>query len=150
LEAIVAVKDRLRKLAQRSKEAEDNVQAAADKSRAELQSQVDQARDNAKEHADSLRATNAQVREDVSGRWAQIQDNWTQHVGKVREDVADRRAARDAREAERNADWAEGDAEDAVEFALAAIDEAEYAVLVAISTRADADELAAGRVPNSM
>jgi hypothetical protein len=104
----VAANDGLSKLAQRSKEAEDNVQATATRSRAELQSKVDQARDNAKEHADSLHAKNAQARDDISGQWAQVQDNWNKHLSKVRDNVADKRAAHDVREAEKNAQWAKG------------------------------------------
>ena len=43
-------------------------------------------------------------------------------------------------------DWAEADAIDAVDFASAAIEEAEYAVLGAVSARRKADVMAARRM----
>jgi hypothetical protein len=45
--------------------------------------------------------------------------------------------------AERDAEWAEIDAYEAVQFAQAAIEEAEYAVLDAVLARKDADVMAA-------
>jgi hypothetical protein len=45
--------------------------------------------------------------------------------------------------AERRAEWAEDDALDAIDFAGAALDEAEYATLDAVLARMEADELAA-------
>jgi hypothetical protein len=45
--------------------------------------------------------------------------------------------------AERDAEWAEADAYDAVQFAQAAAEEAEYAVLDAVLARRDADVMAA-------
>ena len=49
----------------------------------------------------------------------------------------------DANVAEDDAEWAEADAIDAVDFASAAIEEAEYAVLGAVSARRKADVMAA-------
>ena len=45
--------------------------------------------------------------------------------------------------AERDAEWAEADDNDAVRFAEAAVEEAEYAVLDAVLARRDADVMAA-------
>jgi hypothetical protein len=47
----------------------------------------------------------------------------------------------DAHEAANDADWAEAYAADAIDFALDAIDEAEYAALDAVYPRANADTL---------
>jgi hypothetical protein len=47
--------------------------------------------------------------------------------------------------AENDAEWAEADAVDAVEFASSAIEEAQYAVLDAVRARKNADVLAAAR-----
>ena len=57
--------------------------------------------------------------------------------------VADKQTKLDLHAALRGADLAEGYAVSAVDFALAAIDEAEYAVLDAILAGADADARAA-------
>lgn len=47
--------------------------------------------------------------------------------------------------AEEDAQWAEADAVDAVEFASVAIEEAQYAVLDAVLARRDADVMAAAK-----
>jgi hypothetical protein len=76
-----------------------------------------------------------------------------QHVGPVKADAAaklddfdaklDRRAdQRDAKLAVRQADGAEADAADAINFAAWTVDHARLAVLDAIDARADADDLA--------
>jgi hypothetical protein len=51
----------------------------------------------------------------------------------------------DVRRAEHRAKWAEEDALAAVEFAILAVEEAEYEVLDALLARAEADDLAAAR-----
>jgi hypothetical protein len=53
-----------------------------------------------------------------------------------------KKAEHDLASAQRDADWAESDAVNAVDFALAAAEEAEYAVLDAALARANADAMA--------
>jgi hypothetical protein len=60
------------------------------------------------------------------------------------EDVEGKRAAHDLKTAQRAADQAEDDAIVAVDFAYAAIGEAEYAVLDATLARREADDMATG------
>jgi hypothetical protein len=62
----------------------------------------------------------------------------------LKEDMADRRAEHDLDRANKRAENAEGDAAFAIDYAVAAIDEAEYAVLDAALARKEADELAGG------
>jgi hypothetical protein len=52
------------------------------------------------------------------------------------------KAAIDANDAKDAAEWAEADAEDAINFAASAITEAEYALLDAVRARKRADALA--------
>jgi hypothetical protein len=60
----------------------------------------------------------------------------------VKEDMADRRAEHDVDRANNRAENAEVDAAFAIDYAVAAIEEAEYAVLDASLARMEADELA--------
>ena len=65
-----------------------------------------------------------------------------QHVAAVKEDMTDRRAEHDLDRANKRADNAKGDAAFAIDYAVAAIEEAEYAVLDASLARMEAKELA--------
>ena len=60
----------------------------------------------------------------------------------MKEDLTDRRAEHDLDRANKRAENAEGDAAFAIDYAVAAIDEAEYAVLDASLARMEANELA--------
>lgn len=101
------------------------------------------AQDYGQQHADEIRESSAEEHDEAADGWKAVKDNWHSHVQKVHESVADRQAAHDLHAAERDADPAEQYAVDVVAFALAALDEAEYAVLDAILARADADALEA-------
>ena len=68
--------------------------------------------------------------------------SWNDHVATVRQNIDDRRAAHDLASAQRAADQADDDAAYAIDYAFAAIDEAEYAVLDAQLAHFDVDELA--------
>jgi hypothetical protein len=82
------------------------------------------------------------ARQDASAAAASARSKWAQ----VKADAAaklDRRAdQRDAKLAARQADGAEADAADAIEFAAWTVDHARLAVLDAIDARASADDLA--------
>jgi hypothetical protein len=60
----------------------------------------------------------------------------------VRQSIDDKKDQRDARRAEARADDAEADALFAIDYAYGAVEEAEYAVLDAISARMEADDRA--------
>jgi hypothetical protein len=81
----------------------------------------------------------------VSTRWRAVHDDWNRHVTTVRQNVDDRMADHDVKRSERRAQNAEDDAEAAVNFAYAALEEAEYAVLDAALGRLEADEVLAAR-----
>ena len=79
----------------------------------------------------------------MSARWHTATKNWNNHVQSLQNAFAVRQAERELHALVRNAELAENYAASAVEFALAAIDEAEYAVLDATLARADADDATA-------
>jgi hypothetical protein len=138
----MAPSDQLSKLSVRAKEVEDRVAAAQGKAKADLQAAVKEARDEAQSQADALRKSAEASKGKVSAWWQSVQRSWDEHLKAVRKNVAEKRAEHDANAARTAADQAEDDAAFAVDFAYAAIEEAEYAVLDASLARMQADELA--------
>ncbi len=130
----------LAKLSARAKEAETHAKAARDETKADLE-----------RHAGSARIVSGTSREaaregkrkqgKISAGWAHMQQTWSEHIAKIRADIESKKAKHDP--AEKRAEHAERDASFGIEYAFAAIEEAEYAVLDAALARMDADELAA-------
>jgi hypothetical protein len=139
----MALSDQLSKLAARAKEAEDRVAAAKTKARAQLEQDVQAARDAAGAEAEELRKAVEADTEAISAWWTGVQKNWSDHISEIRRNIGEKRAAVDAKVAKREADHAEKDAAFAVDFALGAVEEAEYAVLYATLSRMDAEKMAA-------
>jgi hypothetical protein len=135
--------DQLSKLTSRAKEAEDRVAAAKGKTKAELEHDVEHARESAQAQADKLRESAHTNKGKLSVWWHDLQHSWDEHVEKMRVGIESRRAEHDAERAEIDAGDAAEDATFAIEYALTAIEEAEYAVLDAELAKKKADELAA-------
>jgi hypothetical protein len=145
----MSVTDNFSKLKEQVEEADRTVKSAAEQNQAEIQSKVDEARRDADERAAELRAkTESADREGESDRegksqWREMQADLNRHIERVRERMDAKKAAVDVNVADRDADWAEADAKDAIDFALSAIVEAEYATLDAMLARKNAAQLAA-------
>src|SRR5262245_66315135 len=140
----MALSDQLTKLAARAKEAEDQAAAAKGKARAQLEQDVKAARDAAQSQADQLRKTADANKGKVSDWWGGVQKNWDDHVATIRQNIDEKRGEHDLKVAQREADNAEDDAAFAVDYALATIEEAEYAVLDSAGAPMAADGRAAG------
>ena len=137
----MAASDDLRKLADRAKTAEDHA-AAKTQARAELQTTVTDIRASADAGARKFQTQTQAAGQQVSDSWNDVQRSWSAHVDKVRKDMGHQKAEFDASSAASDADWAEWNAQLTIDYAYAAIEEAEYAVLDAILARRDADEAA--------
>ena len=140
----MAVSDQLHTLADRAKQAEDNVTAARTKAKAQLEADVKAAQDSAKQRSQALRAKADEGKENISTGWNNVQRSFHDNIATAKLKMEIRKAEHDVKRAEKDAERAEHDAAFAIEFAYAAIEEAEYEVLDAILARAYADELAAG------
>jgi hypothetical protein len=138
----MAVSDQLSKLADRTRELEERAAAAQGKARADLEADVDRARTAAQTQAEGLRQSAEASQGKISAWWDDTQRSWNEHLAAVRQNVDDKRSAHDLKSAQRAADRADDDAAFAVDYAYAAIEEAEYAVLDATLAHMDADELA--------
>ncbi len=126
------------KISDRAKAATDELKAAGDSTRDELETDAAKARDRATAAADQLKAKADTARDDASSQWQAIRDSWHAHVAKARTRVKDTADTFDARQAALDADLAEDYAYNAITFALNAIDEAESATLTAMYARASA------------
>jgi hypothetical protein len=138
----MALSDQLTRLAARAKQLEDRAAAATTQAKADLERNVDSARASAKAQAETLRKSAEAVDGKVSDWWTGAGKSWNEHVSAVRKNVDDKKAAHDFKVARRTADQAEADASFAIDYAYAAIEEAEYAVLDAALAQMEADELA--------
>jgi hypothetical protein len=138
----MALSDQLHTLAGRTKQAEDNVIAARTKAKAQLEADVQAAKDSTRKHADALGAKVDEGKESVSTEWNNVQRSFHNKIATAKLKIEVRKAERDVKRAEKDAEHAERDAAFAIEFAYTAIEEAEYEVLDAILARAYADELA--------
>jgi hypothetical protein len=129
-------------LQQRAADAKAVAQAAVSESRQQLRQRVDQARVDMDLAAKDARQQVGEVAASARSTWAQMKADAAAKLDDF-EAKMDRRAdQRDAKVAARQADGAEADAADAIEFAAWTVDHARLAVLDAIDARVYADELA--------
>jgi hypothetical protein len=138
----MALSDQLSRLAIRTKEVEDRVTAAEGKAEADLEREVNDARAAAQAQADMLRKSAESSKGKVSSWWDSMQHSWDDHLAAVKKDFDDRRTTLDLNAANRTAEQADDDASFAIDFAYAAVEEAEYAVLDAILAHKNAMSLA--------
>jgi len=129
----------LKGLAERASTAEADAQAAKTENLEQVAVKVDAAKASAKASADNLKVEAANAEDEASNWWAEVQTNWKSHIDKVRAAAAAAKAEVNADVLERRAENAEADADAAIEFAYAAIEEAGYQVLNAALARMDAD-----------
>lgn len=132
----MALSDQLTKLAVRAKEAEDRFAAAKSKARAQLEQDVQAARESAQTQADELRKTAEADKNKISAWWAGVQQSWNEHLGTIRRNMDEKQAKLDAKVAKTDADMAQDEAAFAVDFAIGAVEEAEHAALYAVLARA--------------
>jgi hypothetical protein len=129
-------------LQQRAADAKAVAQAAASESRQQLRQRIDQARVDMDLAAKDAGQQVSEVAASARSTWAQMKADAAARLDDF-EAKMDRRADQhDAKVAARQADGAEADAADAIEFAAWTVDHARLAVLDAIDARVYADELA--------
>jgi hypothetical protein len=129
-------------LQQRAAKAKQAAQAAATESRDQLRQRIDQAKVEVDLAAKDTRQQVGEAAASARGTWAQMKADTAAKLDDF-EAKMDRRADQlDANVAARQADGAEADAADVIDFAAWTVDNARLAVLDAIDARVYADELA--------
>lgn len=133
----MALSDQLIKLGTQAKSLEDSASQLHAKNQAAVQARLAELRVSLDDAQVKLAAEGSEV----SAGWADLQKSVQDGFASVRKDADARRTARKVKRADRAADNAELDAADAIDFAVYALQEAEYYVLTAAQARADATEV---------
>ena len=137
------LKAQFEKIADSARTAADKVEAAGQRTRDQLEADVETAHEKADATADRMKDKADDARDNASSDWQEIREKWQAHVAKVRARAHKKKDQIDAHNAAMDADMTEAYAYDAIDFALEAIEEAEYSVLDDIYARANAEALKA-------
>ena len=137
----MAVSEQLARLSARAKELEERAAAAKTKAKNDLEQDVNDARQSAQAQSDALHKSASASKGQISAWWDSVQRSWNEHLAAVRKNIDNRKAAHDLKSAQRAADQADVDASFAIDYAYAAIEEAQYAVLDADLAHMHLDEL---------
>ena len=125
----MALSDRLSNLATRTKQLEERAAAAKSKAKGDLEQDVKNARESAQAQGDTLRKSAEASKGQISAWWDNLQRSWTDHLAAIRKNVDEKRASHDQKTAQRAAERADNDAAFAIDYAYAAVEQAECAVL---------------------
>ena len=137
------LKAQFEKISDTARTATDKVKAAGQRTRDQLEADVDSAHERATAAADRMKDKADAARENASSEWQEIREKWHAHVAKARARAHKKKDQIDAQNAAMDADMTEAYAYDAIDFALDAIEQGEYSVLDAIYARANAEALKA-------
>ena len=133
---------RLDDLQQRVVTARSAVQAAAAESDAQLKQRIDRAHADLNQSVENARQEASQAADNARTKWAQLKADGAAKMSDVKADINKRARQVDAKAAAADADWAEADAAEALDFADWAIENAQLTMLGAVQARTHADQLA--------
>jgi hypothetical protein len=132
---------RFEQIPEQAKAASDEVRAAAQSGQDELRTAASAARRSASAAADGLQNTGPAEAGRVSPHWQEIRAKWRAHVAALQSGLDQAGDDTIAAYAVVDADIAESYAQDAIDFAAAAIEEAESAAITAIYWQTRAKQL---------
>ncbi|GAB3053159.1 hypothetical protein GCM10027053_11820 [Intrasporangium mesophilum] len=135
--------EQLDKLQQRASDTAASVRAAAAEDRAKLKQRIDQAQVDANLALKDTEQAATEAKDRAQSKWAQMKADARKKMDEVQAKAEKRADEIDAAAASTDADWAEADALDAIDYAGWAVENARLAALDALDARARADELAA-------
>lgn len=139
----MALSDALTKLAAQTKSLEASAEDVKQKNDAAVKARIVTLNTSLTETKTKASAGLEQAGDQAKSDWDAMQDSVSSTFDSLHAKAAAHRAALKEKHAESVAEGSEWDAEDAVDFAVYAIQEAEYAVLQAAVDRETADELSA-------
>src|SRR5215207_8136824 len=133
---------RLDDLQKRVATAKSTVQAAATESDAQLKERIDRARADLDHSVQNSRQDVSQAADSARAKWAQLKADTAAKMSDVKANIDKRTRHVDAKVAAKDADWADADAAEALDFANWAVENAQLTILDAVQARAYADQLA--------
>lgn len=133
---------RLDALQQRVAAARASVQAAAAESDAQLKQRVARAQADLDRSAEDAKQQLSHANDKARAHWTQLKADASAKVNDVKASIDQRSRQMDAKVAAKEADWAEADSAEALDFADWALGNAQLSMLDAVHARAHADKLA--------
>ena len=133
---------RLDDLQQRVASARSAVKAAAAESDAQLRQRIDRAQADLNQSVENTRHQVSQAADSAREKWTRLRADAAAKMDDVKENIDKRHRQVDAKVAAHDADWAEANATEALNFADWAVENAQLVILDAIHARAHADKLA--------
>ncbi len=134
---------RLDALQQRVAQAKTDVQTAADETDAQLVDRINSAQADLDQSVQNAKREASEAADNARAKWAQLKADAAAKKGEVKANMDKRALHMDAKVASTDADWAEADAAEALDFADWAVGNAQLSILDAIHARAYADKLKA-------
>ena len=135
---------RLDALQQRVATARSAVHAAAAESDEQLRQRIDRTQADLNQSVENARQEAAQAADSAPAKWAQMKADAAAKMSDVKANIDKRNRQVDAKVATTDAEWAEADAAEALDFADWAVENAQLTMLDAVHARAYADKLAKG------
>jgi hypothetical protein len=133
---------KLENLQAKVNETVETARAAANENRDQLKQRVDQAQDDANQAMADAKQQAAETADRAKSKWAQMKADAAAQREDIKAKVNKRADQLDAKAAATDADWAEQDAADAIDYAAWMVYDAQLAVLDALDARVYADERA--------
>ena len=132
--------EQLADLSAHAKKAEDTVAAAQKETHERIMSRWEQARADATATTEKVNQQIQSVDDSIAKDWKARKAKIAADIDALKSKVARKKRELDARLAEKDADRLEWDASLAIDYAIAAVDQARLAVLDAVAGRIQADE----------
>jgi hypothetical protein len=132
--------EQLADLSVRAKNAEDAAAAAQKEARDKIMVRREQARAAATAATERVNQEIKSVKDSGSRNWSALQAKITADMDALKAGIAERQRERDVKRAESRAERLEAEAGFAIDYAIASVEHAKWAVLDAIAGRIEADE----------
>ena len=133
---------KLENLQAKVNETVETARAAAAENRDQLKQRVDQAQSEAKQAMENAKQQAGEAADRAQSKWAQMKADAEAKREDIKAKIDKRADQLDAKAAANDADWAEQDAADAIDYAVWMVYDAQLAVLDALDARVYADERA--------
>jgi hypothetical protein len=132
--------EQLSDLAARAKDAEDAWTAAQKEAHDEIAARREQAHASATAAIEKVNQQIKSIGDTATENWNVVQAKISADIDALKANVAQRKRERDRRRAENRAEMLETEADFAVDYAIASVEQAKLAVLDAVVSRMEAEE----------
>ena len=135
--------EQLAELSIRAKHAEDALAAAKKEAQGQVQARMEKARAAAMATAEKVNQSIQSAKDTATRNWSAVRTKIAADINVLKADVAHKKHDVDVKLAESHANQLETDASFAIGYAIASIEQAEWAVLDAVVARANAQKVKA-------